>query len=90
VKPVTPVKPGLDLPVVTFAEDQPEYLPLPAYRRPDGTVVIRFRLSWSERLRILFTGNLWLSVLTFNGPLQPVMLDTQCPIVDQPYTFPSM
>ncbi len=68
------------MPTITFAENQPEYIPLPAHRQPDGTVTTRWRLTWRERLRILLTGDLWLQVLTFNRPLQPVKLDTQCPI----------
>jgi hypothetical protein len=80
VKPIAPVVPGLDLPVVTFAEDQPEYLPLPAWRDANGTVVTRWRLSLKERIRVLFTGDLWLTLMTFNHPLQPVKLTTDCPI----------
>ena len=68
--PITPVVPGFDLPTVVFAQDQPEYNPLPAHRQPDGR----------ERLTILLTGNLWLQVLTDNDPLQPVKLDISCPI----------
>jgi len=80
MKPITPVVPGLDLPTVTFAKDQPEYLPLPAWRDADGTVVTRWRLSLKERVQILFTGDLWLTLMTFNHPLQPVKLTTVCPI----------
>lgn len=58
---------------VTFAKDQPEYLPLPAYRDPgpEGTVVSCWELSFKERIKILFTGKLWLSLLMFGKPLTP-------------------
>jgi hypothetical protein len=56
------------------------YLPLHAWRSPEGDVVTRWHLTWRERLRLLFGGTLWLTVLTFNRPLQPVKLDTTCPI----------
>jgi hypothetical protein len=80
--PVSPVAPGLDLPEVVYAKDQPQYIPLPAYRYDDGTVVTRWRLSWRERLAVLFGGSIWLTLLTFNKPLQPVMLDAKCPILN--------
>lgn len=83
MSPITPVVPGFDLPVTTYAKDQPEYIPLPSYRCEDesGTVVTRWRLTFRERIRILLSGDLWLSVLTFNRALQPVKLTTECPIM---------
>jgi hypothetical protein len=80
MKLITPVFPGLErLPVTTFAVNQPEYLPLPCYRHEDGTVVTRWQLTWRERFRVMFGGSVWLSVLTFNHPLQPVKLETVPP-----------
>ena len=79
MKPVSPVIPGIKLPEVIYAENQPEYTPLPAYRADDGMVITRWKLSLTERLRIALHGHLWLSVLTFNQPLQPVKLDAVCP-----------
>lgn len=58
---------------VTFAEDQPEYLPLPALRAPDGRVVTCWGLTWRERLSVLLRGRLYIMVLTFNQPLQPIL-----------------
>lgn len=64
----------------TYAKDQPEYLPLPALT--DGTTCITcWRLTWRERLRVLFSGRLWLSQLHFGSPLQP-----QRPSVERPFT----
>lgn len=79
--PITPVVPGFDLDVTVFAEDQPEYIALPSHRQPDGTVTTRWKLTWKERILIAFGGSMWLQVLTFNQPLQPVKLTAECPIM---------
>jgi len=65
---------------VVYAKDQKEYLPLPAHRSTGGRVICCWSLSWRERLAILLRGRLWLSVLTFNQPLQPLL-----PQVDHPF-----
>ena len=64
---------------VTFAEDQPEYLPLPAFRNdsPQGEVVTCWQLSFRERMRVLFSGEIWLSMLTFNKSLTPSYITTK-------------
>jgi hypothetical protein len=80
MKPQTPIVPGHDLPVTNFAESQDEYLTLPAFRQDDGTVLTRWRLTWKERLTIFLRGDLYLFVLTFNQPLQPVSLQVERPI----------
>ena len=61
---------------VIFAKDQPEYQPLPALRVADerGEVVTCWSLSFKERLRVLFRGEIWLCMLTFNKPLTPTFL----------------
>lgn len=64
---------------VTFAEDQPEYQPLPAFRDGAGVVVTCWRLTFVERIMILFRGRFYLLQMTFNHPLQPLM-----PSVDMP------
>lgn len=75
--PVTPVHPSIKLKEVIYAKDQPEYIPLPAYKWKDGTVVSRWKLSWKERLQILFSGNLFLAIKTYNNPLQPVLISSE-------------
>ena len=55
---------------VTFAKDQKEYLPLPAYKA-NGSVTSCWELSLKERLMILFTGTMYFTVMTFGEPLQP-------------------
>ena len=66
----------------TFAKDQPEYLPLPVYKSDDGVVISCWSMSIKERLQILFTGRLWLRMLTFNEPLQPQRPDVRSPFVE--------
>jgi len=81
LRPISPVIPGWKEPLTraVFAEHQPEYIALPAVLLPDGTVITRWRLTWAECFRLLRTRQLWLTILTFNHPLQPVKLDTICP-----------
>lgn len=61
---------------ITYAKDQPGYIPLPALRFDDGLVVTRWDLTWKERLILLFGGSVFLGLLTFNKPLQPIKLST--------------
>jgi hypothetical protein len=83
MKPIRDIIPGFELPeeeIITFAKDQPEYIPLPMWKGSNGERVSRWKLTWKERFTIFFGGSLWLSVLTYNRPLQPVKLDVVCPI----------
>lgn len=64
---------------IIIAKNQPEYLPLPAYRTDDGKVTCCWKLSLRERLILLFTGKLWHTILTFNNPLQPQLLSGKKP-----------
>ena len=64
----------------TFAENQDEYLPLPAFRDDDGIVISCWKLTFFERLKVLIFGKLWLQQLSFNQPLQP-----QLPRVSHPF-----
>ena len=58
----------------TYAKDQPEYLPLPVFKsaEPHGECISCWELTWRERIKLLFTGKMWLSMLTFHKPLTPV------------------
>ncbi len=72
---------------ITYAKDQPEYIPLPVLRSPSarGEVISRWVPTWRERLRLLFGGSLWLVALTFKQEaLQPVMLQVEPPEFDPP------
>lgn len=66
----------------SYADDQPEYLPLPGYkdpRDPNGEFISCWELTFLERLKVLFSGKIFLSVWTFQKPLQP-----QLPMVENP------
>ena len=68
----------------TLAENQPEYLPLPVYynnTEPEGRMISCWQLTWRERVKLLFTGKLWFTQLTFHQQLQP-----QLPAVDSPWS----
>jgi len=63
----------------TFAENQPQYQPLPAFKSDtkEGQVISCWKLSFLERLRILFKGELWVSLMMFGQPLTPSYFSTK-------------
>ena len=61
----------------TYAENQPEYLPLPAFKDEQGVIISCWKLSFKERLIILFKGELWLSLMSFNKPLTPSFMSVK-------------
>lgn len=63
---------------VVYAKDQPEYLPLPAYRDEAQTISL-WRLSWRERLTVLVRGRLWLRQMNFGRSLQPQRIQVESP-----------
>lgn len=65
---------------VVLAKDQPQYLPLPVLITESGEVVSCWKLSVRERIRILFTGCMWLRQLTFGQPLQPQRPQVESPL----------
>ncbi len=69
---------------MVFGAGQEEYRDLPAHRDDDGQVVSCWRLTWRERFRMLWTGRLYLAVLTFHTPMQP-----QLPSVENPVAPPA-
>lgn len=71
---------------VIFAKGQPEYLPLPAYRPnvprsedPKGEVIVCLKMGIRERMKVLVTGRVWLKMLTFHLPLQPIQMSVDYP-----------
>jgi len=68
----------------TIAKDQPPYKPLHVARvqYSDGTIsmISRYQLTWKERLRMFFRGELWCEQLTFGKPLQPQRCTTYEPL----------
>lgn len=69
---------------VVFGANQPEYKPLPAEMRPgqSGEIVTCWELSPDELKQIQETGKIWVSLLTFGQPLQPVLVSVDKP---EPY-----
>lgn len=61
---------------VVFAKDQPQYMPLPALKidSAQGEVISCWKLTFLERLKVLITGKVWLSLCSFNKPLTPSYL----------------
>jgi hypothetical protein len=57
-----------------FAENQPEYQPLPALKINDkyGSVITCWKMSFKERIRAFITGKIWISEASFNKPLTPI------------------
>jgi hypothetical protein len=67
----------------TFAKNQPEYQPLPAWT--DGKQVVScWSLSWRERLHVLFTGVLWIRQMSFGQPLQAIRPQVPSPFPKMP------
>jgi hypothetical protein len=59
--------------LVKIAEHQPEYETLPA--NINGTSVeTKWKLTWSERLQCIFSGNIYLTIMNFGAPLQPIRM----------------
>jgi hypothetical protein len=64
---------------LVLAKDQPQYQPLPVFMNDTETVSC-WKLTFLERLTLLFTGRLWVRQLTFGHQLQP-----QLPQVERPF-----
>lgn len=64
---------------VVFAKDQKEYQPLPAYSQPNGLVTFCMQLDPHELEKVLQSGKLRLTVLTFGRPAQPIRVATKEP-----------
>ena len=61
-----------------FAENQPEYFNLPASVN-NGIVKTCWKMTFIERLYVLFTGCVWLEILTHGNPLQPLKMSAPKP-----------
>jgi len=61
-----------------FAKNQSKYKPLPALtiEGKEGYVISCWRLSFKERLKVLFFGRVWLRLMSFNKPLTPSFMST--------------
>jgi hypothetical protein len=58
-------------------------LTLPAIVDANGVVTSRWRLTWRERLRVLFGGSVYLQSHTFGRQLQPVALTLDEPTFER-------
>lgn len=69
---------------VVIAKDQPEYDSLPVHQYGDecGMIACCWRLGFWERVQVLFTGQIWHQILTFNQPLQPQLLLVEKPFME--------
>lgn len=66
---------------VVIAENQPQYLPMPAYIYDDQVITCCWQLTLRERISILLNGKIWHSVWTFRKALQPQRLDVYKPVM---------
>lgn len=67
---------------VVIAKNQPEYEPLPAHvfeGDRQGRIACCWKLTWWERLQVLWSGLVWHQVLTFGRALQPQLLTVEKP-----------
>jgi hypothetical protein len=64
-----------------YGKNQPEYLPLPAHHFNDepGRIACCWKLTFKERIKLLFTGVIWHEILTFEHRLQPQRLSLEKP-----------
>lgn len=64
-----------------FAKDQKPYLPLPAFEHKDDwqCVTSCWGLNFIERIKVLFTGKVWMTMPRFGKPLNPVKLSIKEP-----------
>lgn len=64
-----------------WAKNQKEdYKPLPAYSDETQTVTC-WKLTWYERIKILFTGKMWFQQMNFGQKLQPQYMTVDKPFV---------
>ena len=72
---------------IVFGANQPEYRPLPA-ERVGNAVVGQINTCWEftpdEIKKVQETGQIYVSLLTFGQPLQPVLVSVDKPDVYDP------
>lgn len=76
MEPATPViAPEFQDKEIVYAKDQPEYIPLPVHRTPEGIVLTRWHLTDSEREAVAAGADIFLFLHTFNQPLTPMRIE---------------
>jgi len=68
---------------MVFAENQKEYLSLPAHKTKEGQVISCWSLTLRERIKIVFTGKVYSSIHTFNAGLPPQILSIDSIFIKQ-------
>jgi len=66
-----------------LTKDQKQYIPLPIHydnTHGRGKTTSCWKLTWKERFKILFSGIVWCSQLTFGKQYQPMHLTVTKPI----------
>ncbi len=71
-----PVFPGEEQHEVVYAKNQPEYVPLRCFvdRERQGRATSRWTLTADQRKAIASGADLYLTLLTFNRPMQPILM----------------
>jgi hypothetical protein len=71
-----PVIDGLESQEVVYAKDQPKYIPLRTLksRSPQGAVLSRWTLTPEQRKAVTEGADIFLELLTFHRPLQPIRI----------------
>lgn len=56
-----------------------EVSPLPAHQTQDGRVVSCWKLTFTDKMKVLLLGKVWIQTLTYGQPLQPVSASIETP-----------
>lgn len=74
--PKSPVVVGLQAKEKIFAKNQPEYMPLPALVSEDKRRIVttRWELTAKDRAEIAAGADVFISLMTFGHPLQPLLV----------------
>lgn len=65
---------------MVYAENQPEYLSLPAHKSDEGIVTTCWKLSSLDKIRVILTGKVYVQTMTFSKPLQPLKMSASNPV----------
>ncbi len=76
MQPVSPVLgPEFQGREITFAKNQPQFIPIPVHRNRMGVLLSRWRLTDDERAAIAAGADIFLSSFTRNESLLPCMIE---------------
>ncbi len=83
MKIASPVIPDEEHEERIIAKDQPQYLPLPVIELGKGIMLARWTLSEEEKRIVVETGNIYITMWTFNNPVMPYRLQVEKPNIEQ-------